>query len=98
MKNIKSYKLFEKKKIGEIETLNKESIHDLTEFKDALTFVSEYNLDIYDVIELIDKLLNSNWSEIMEIRNHLSTNETRSDKDEFMIELIDRYCSNIEIN
>jgi hypothetical protein len=52
-------------------------------------------MEIYEAIECVDTLLNSSWNDIMEIREHLITNYTKADKDNFMIELIDRYCSNI---
>lgn len=90
------------KKFGEINenisTLNDESIKDLETLKDNLNFISNYNLQIFEIIECIDILLNRDWDNIVELKEHLETNAFLNDKESFMLKLINNWCSNVEID
>ena len=78
------------------EHLSESSKNDLVRFKEALEFVSEYDIELYEAIDVIDKLLKMDWEEIEEWREHLETNESRIDIDDFTIRLSNSYCSNID--
>lgn len=78
------------------EHLSESSKNDLVRLKEALGFVSEYDIELYEAIDVIDKLLKMDWEEIEEWREHLETNESRIDIDDFTIRLINSYCSNID--
>jgi hypothetical protein len=78
------------------ENLSESSKDDLINLKSELEFVNEYEIEIYEVVEIIDKLLKMSWDEIEGWREHIDTNYTKGDKDKFTLRLIDRYCSNIE--
>jgi len=84
--------------INEQNSLSESSIDDLIEFKECLEFVTEYEVEILDALDCLDKLLKWDWKEIQDERVHLITNYSRSNKDEFMIKLIDSYCSNVVDN
>jgi len=77
------------------ERLNESSINDLTDFKNTLEFVNSFDIDVYEAITVIDDLLKMSWEEIEDWRNHLLTNYTKTNLDNFIIKLIDSYCSNI---
>lgn len=73
--------------------ISKESINDLISLRDELEFIKEYNVDMWEVIELIDKIIKSTLEDIEEWREHLTTNYKRSNKDELTIRLIDRFVA-----
>lgn len=78
------------------ESLSKESMSDLTNFKNELEFVSEFEIELYEAIQVIDAIQKMTWEQIEEWRLHLSTNSSLTEIDKFTLRLIDRYCSNIE--
>ena len=86
MKHLKKY----------YESLAESSKNDLESFKIDLEFINRYDIETHEAIDIIDKLLKMEWSEIEEWREHITTNYSKDDKDEFTVELIDRYCSDIE--
>lgn len=92
LKHIKGFK--ESYKINE--NISESSKDDLIDLKNELKFINEYNVEIYEVIEIVDKLLTMSWSEIEEWREHIDTNYTKDNKDKFILRLIDRYCSDTE--
>lgn len=60
--------------------------------------MGNFEIEIYEAIECINTLLNSSWEEIEEIQQSLSTNHpsSNSEKEKFLLELINKWCSNIE--
>ena len=91
MNNIKSFIQY---KINE--NLSQSSKEDLKGLRDELVFINNYNVDIYSVIQILNELLTMNWTDILELREHINTNYSKDDKDELTLRIIDRYCSNIE--
>ena len=85
-KNLKYIKNFDRAK-----GLSDESRNDLTNFKDDLLFVSEFDIELYEAIQIIDKILKSNLDQIQEWRDHLTTNYATTKNNDFILELIDRY-------
>lgn len=83
------------KKFEGNEYLNEESKEDLTNLKNELEFINDYDIELHEAIEVIDKLQTMSWKEIEEYRSHLETNESTIDLEDFTLRLIDRYCSNI---
>lgn len=83
------------KKFEGNEYLNEESKEDLTNLKNELEFINDYDIELHEAIEVIDKLQTMSWKEIEEYRSHLETNESTTDLEDFTLRLIDRYCSNI---
>jgi len=79
------------------ESLNDESIKDLDTFKSGLQLMGQFDIEPYEAIECIDTLLESTWEDIEEIQQSLSTNHpsSNSEKEKFMLELINKWCSNI---
>lgn len=80
------------------ETLSNSSIDDLNELKNELEFINNFNVEIYEVIELIEKLLSMSFNDIEDWREHIDTNSHKSQIDELTLRIIDRYCSDIEDN
>jgi hypothetical protein len=78
------------------ESLSEESKSDLINLKNELQFVSEFDIEIYEAIKVIDELHKMNWEQIEEWRTHLITNYTTTQLEDFTLRLIDRYCSNVE--
>ena len=78
------------------ETLSGSSSNDLTDLKSELEFINEYDVKLYEVIEIIDKLLSMSFDEIEDWRDHIDTNAHKSKIDELTLRIIDRYCSDIE--
>jgi len=67
-----------------------EEIHDsLSNFKMAISFISDYNeLETYEMNKVIDELINSSKDEIREIYDSLVENK-------FTLEIIRKYCQEI---
>jgi hypothetical protein len=78
------------------ENLSQSSIDDLINLKNKLQFVSKFDIDLYEAIDVIEKLHKMNWEEIEEWREHIITNYRTTKIEDFVLRLIDRYCSNIE--
>ncbi len=78
-----------------LENLSEESKSDLINLKNELQFVSEFDIEIYEAIDVIEKLHKMNWKQIEEWREHLVTNYSTTHLDDFVLRLIDRYCSNV---
>lgn len=78
-------------------SLNDSSTKDLETFKSGLKLMGNFEIESYEAVECIDKLLNSSWEEIEEIQQSLSTNHpsSNSEKEKFLLELINKWCSNI---
>lgn len=76
------------------EHLSESSKTDLESFKEALELVSEYDIEVYEAIDVVNQLLKMTWEEIEEWRGHLETNESKIDIDDFTIRLINEYLSN----
>ena len=95
MKNkyIKSYTKANKTLIIN-ENLSEGSMNDLTNLMNELKFVSEFNIELYEAIEVINKLIKMNLEQIIEWRDHIDTNYSTTHLEDFTLRLIDRYCSN----
>lgn len=78
------------------EHLSESSKTDLESFKESLELVSEYDIEVYEAIDVVNQLLKMTWEEIEEWRDHLESNESKIDIDDFTIRLINSYCSNIQ--
>ena len=106
MKDLKHVKRFneatENLKISDVrssklwESLGEKSKSDLINLKNELQFVSEFDIEIYEAIKVIDELHKMNPEQIEEWRTHLITNYTTTQLEDFTLRLIDRYCSNVE--
>jgi hypothetical protein len=55
-----------------------------------LEFISNYNVELYEIIDIIEKILNSTWGDLKEWEEHLESNATKSDADELTLALIFR--------
>jgi hypothetical protein len=88
MSDVRSSKLWE--------SLDEKSKSDLINLKNELQFVSEFDIEIYEAIKVIDELHRMNLEQIEELRTHLITNYTTTQLENFTLRLIDRYCSNVE--
>jgi hypothetical protein len=76
------------------ESISMSSNNELIVLKNSIELISKYDMEFYQAIEVIDKLINmTDWKDIEKWREHLLTNYRRSDLDDFTVELIDRYCS-----
>jgi hypothetical protein len=78
------------------EKLSQSSIDDLINLKNELQFVMGFDIEIYEAIEVIEQLHKMNWEQIEEWREHIITNYSTTKVEDFVLRLIDRYCSNIE--
>jgi len=78
------------------ETLSRSSENDLTDLKNELEFINEFDVELYEVIEVLDKILNMSFDDIQDWRDHIETNAHKSKIDELTLRIIDRYCSDIE--
>lgn len=68
------------------------SMASLTDLRDSIEFISKYdNMELYEAIEVINKLLDMDLNDVKEWRESLVTNYRKSDLDNFTIELIDKY-------
>jgi hypothetical protein len=76
------------------ENLSQSSIGDLINLKDQLQFVSEFDIELYEAIDVIEKLHKMNWEQIEEWREHIITNHRTTKVEDFVLRLIDRYCFN----
>lgn len=86
------------KKFGKLsESLSEESKSDLTDLRNELQFVSEFDIELYEAIDVIDKIHKMTWDEIEEYREHLVTNYSTTKLEDFTIQLIDRFCSNNDV-
>ena len=66
----------------------------LINLKNELTFVAEFDILLYEAIEVMEELHKSNCEQIEEWRKHLVTNHSTSKLDDFVLGLIDRYSLN----
>jgi hypothetical protein len=64
---------------------------DLINLKNELEFVSEFDIEIYQAIKVIDELHKMNCEQIEELRTHLITNYPTTELEDFTLRLIDRY-------
>jgi hypothetical protein len=87
-------------KINEnLSVLSNASVKDLENLIISLEFASKYydeELELYQMIDIIKKVKESNWEDLMEWRESLITDYTKTPEHKFTLDLIDRYCSNIE--
>ena len=91
-KNIQGFTEFgETSKINE-SNLSQKSIDDLINLKNQLQFVSKFDIEIHDATEVIEKLHKMSWSEIEEWKEHIITNYRTTKLEDFVIQLIDKYC------
>ena len=65
----------------------------LQNLRSELEYIVEFELEPYEVITIIDGILNSSIEDNKEEREHLLTNYRRSKKDELTIKLIDRFLN-----
>ncbi len=80
-----------------------EEIHDsLDDFKHVIDFISVYDkLETYEINDIIDELLKSSKSEILEIYDSCIGNyydvgyEKEYQKNDFTLEIISKYCQEI---
>ena len=86
MKSIRSFKKYN-------ESLGRDSKSSLSNLKDDLQFVIEYDVEPSEAIEVIDEIINMEWEQIEELSQSILTNKNKSAKDNFTLRLIDRYCS-----
>lgn len=62
---------------------------ELSNLLEFLNLISDYKVELYEVIEIIEKILSSTNKEIIEQKEHLETNATKSEIDELTLHLID---------
>lgn len=73
--------------------LSKSSKEDLASLREELQFVSEFDIELHEAIEFIDRIQKMDWEQIEELRKKLSPSHSSS-LDYFCLRVIDRYCSN----
>lgn len=80
----------------ELKVLNNESKSDLIKLQEGLEFINNFEIHVHDAIDIINKIKNSSWVEIQDWYKSLITDYNTTSIDKFTLELIDKYCSNID--